>query len=122
MQARTVRTTASVDLRTTGSGTSSTRMSFGPWITVARMMGLSVRGCQPSTVLCSTVLPGSDIATWPVDYPDAGWAVVDVETTGLGRTDRVVSVGVYQLDPHGTVQDHWYTTVNPERDPGPVWI
>ncbi|MEY9873657.1 DNA polymerase-3 subunit epsilon [Streptacidiphilus sp. MAP12-33] len=68
------------------------------------------------------MLPGSDIETWPVDYPDAGWAVVDVETTGLGRTDRVVSVGVYQLDPHGTVQDHWYTTVNPERDPGPVWI
>jgi DNA polymerase-3 subunit epsilon len=57
-----------------------------------------------------------------VDYPDEGWAVVDVETTGLGRTDRVISVGVYQLDPRGEVQDHWYTTVNPERDPGPVWI
>jgi DNA polymerase-3 subunit epsilon len=48
--------------------------------------------------------------------------VVDVETTGLGRTDRVISVGVYQLDPRGEVQDHWYATVNPERDPGPVWI
>ena len=57
-----------------------------------------------------------------MDYPDAGWAVVDVETTGLGRTDRVISVGVYQLDPRGEVQDHWYATVNPERDPGPVWI
>ncbi|WP_042376134.1 DEDDh family exonuclease [Streptacidiphilus melanogenes] len=68
------------------------------------------------------MLPGSDIETWPADYPDAGWAVVDVETTGLGRTDRVISVGVYQLDPRGAVQDHWYATVNPERDPGPVWI
>ncbi|WP_042413624.1 DEDDh family exonuclease [Streptacidiphilus anmyonensis] len=68
------------------------------------------------------MLPGSDTETWPADYPDAGWAVVDVETTGLGRTDRVISVGVYQLDPRGAVQDHWYATVNPERDPGPVWI
>ncbi|MFC1407102.1 MULTISPECIES: DEDDh family exonuclease [Streptacidiphilus] len=55
-------------------------------------------------------------------YPQGGWAVVDVETTGLGRTDRIVSVGVYRLDPVGEVLDHWYTPVNPERDPGPVWI
>lgn len=55
-------------------------------------------------------------------YPEGGWAVVDVETTGLGRTDRIVSVGVYRLDPLGEVLDHWYTPVNPERDPGPVWI
>ncbi|WP_370145398.1 DEDDh family exonuclease [Streptacidiphilus sp. EB129] len=55
-------------------------------------------------------------------YPEGGWAVVDVETTGLGRTDRIVSVGVYRLDPQGEVLDHWYTPVNPERDPGPVWI
>ena len=55
-------------------------------------------------------------------YPAGGWAVVDVETTGLGRTDRVVSVGVYRLDPRGDVLDHWYTPVNPGRDPGPVWI
>ena len=55
-------------------------------------------------------------------YPEGGWAVVDVETTGLGRTDRIVSVGVYRLDPRGEVQDHWYTPVNPGRDPGPVWI
>ncbi|MEY9848062.1 DEDDh family exonuclease [Streptacidiphilus sp. MAP5-3] len=69
------------------------------------------------------MLAGSDTeAIWPAEYPDAGWAVVDVETTGLGRTDRVISVGVYQLDARGGVQDHWYATVNPERDPGPVWI
>jgi len=51
-----------------------------------------------------------------------GFAVVDVETTGLGRSDRVISAGVYQLDGHGEVTDHWYTLVNPERDPGPTWI
>ncbi|MDH6117411.1 DNA polymerase-3 subunit epsilon [Kitasatospora sp. GAS204A] len=52
----------------------------------------------------------------------AGYAVVDVETTGLGRTDRVISAGVYRLDADGEMVDHWYTLVNPERDPGPVWI
>ncbi|GAA1394235.1 DEDDh family exonuclease [Kitasatospora putterlickiae] len=54
--------------------------------------------------------------------PAGGFAVVDVETTGLGRTDRVISAGVYQLDEDGHAVDHWYTLVNPERDPGPVWI
>ncbi|RII18569.1 DNA polymerase III PolC-type [Streptomyces sp. YIM 130001] len=60
-------------------------------------------------------------APWPAAYP-TGYAVVDVETTGLARHDRIVSAAVYQLDAHGEVEDHWYTLVNPERDPGPVWI
>ncbi|MFJ9520692.1 DEDDh family exonuclease [Kitasatospora sp. NPDC101801] len=67
--------------------------------------------------------------TWAAPLPaqrstehGQGFAVVDVETTGLGRTDRVISAGVYQLDAHGEVTDHWYTLVNPERDPGPTWI
>ncbi|GHI21788.1 DNA polymerase III subunit epsilon [Streptomyces hydrogenans] len=60
-------------------------------------------------------------ATWPTAYPQ-GYAVVDVETTGLARDDRIVSAAVYRLDAQGDVEDHWYTLVNPERDPGPVWI
>ncbi|KIQ64554.1 DNA polymerase III subunit epsilon [Kitasatospora griseola] len=60
--------------------------------------------------------------TGPGGGAGRGFAVVDVETTGLGRTDRVISAGVYQLDPDGEVTDHWYTLVNPERDPGPIWI
>ncbi len=60
-------------------------------------------------------------SSWPATYPQ-GYAVVDVETTGLARDDRIVSAAVYQLDARGTVQDHWYTLVNPQRDPGPVWI
>ncbi|GGY56970.1 DEDDh family exonuclease [Streptomyces omiyaensis] len=60
-------------------------------------------------------------ATWPAAYPQ-GYAVVDVETTGLARDDRIVSAAVYRLDAQGEVEDHWYTLVNPERDPGPVWI
>ncbi|HCA84345.1 MAG TPA: DEDDh family exonuclease [Streptomyces sp.] len=58
---------------------------------------------------------------WPAAYPQ-GYAVVDVETTGLARDDRIVSAAVYRLDARGNVEDHWYTTVNPQRDPGPVWI
>jgi DNA polymerase-3 subunit epsilon len=61
------------------------------------------------------------VASWPVGYPE-GYAVVDVETTGLGRDDRIVSAAVYRLDARGDVQDHWYSPVNPQRDPGPVWI
>lgn len=60
-------------------------------------------------------------APWPTAYPQ-GYAVVDVETTGLARDDRIISAAVYRLDAQGNVEDHWYTLVNPERDPGPVWI
>ncbi|MFB6782014.1 MULTISPECIES: DEDDh family exonuclease [unclassified Streptomyces] len=60
-------------------------------------------------------------APWPTAYPQ-GYAVVDVETTGLARDDRIISAAVYRLDAQGDVEDHWYTLVNPERDPGPVWI
>lgn len=59
--------------------------------------------------------------TWPTAYPE-GYAVVDVETTGLARDDRIISAAVYRLDAQGNVEDHWYTLVNPLRDPGPVWI
>lgn len=69
----------------------------------------------------ATALPTDPPTAWPDAYPD-GYAVVDVETTGLGRDDRIVSAAVYRLDAHGTVQDHWYSPVNPQRDPGPVWI
>ncbi|MFE5817447.1 DEDDh family exonuclease [Streptomyces sp. NPDC056479] len=63
----------------------------------------------------------SSPAAWPAAYPQ-GYAVVDVETTGLARDDRIISAAVYRLDERGEVEDHWYTLVNPERDPGPVWI
>ena len=63
----------------------------------------------------------SSPTAWPAAYPQ-GYAVVDVETTGLARDDRIISAAVYRLDARGEVEDHWYTLVNPERDPGPVWI
>ncbi|MET9905635.1 DEDDh family exonuclease [Streptomyces sp. NPDC006476] len=68
-----------------------------------------------------TTTAASSPTAWPAVYPQ-GYAVVDVETTGLARDDRIISAAVYRLDSRGEVEDHWYTTVNPERDPGPVWI
>lgn len=65
--------------------------------------------------------PSAAPVSWPSGYPD-GYAVVDVETTGLSRSDRIVSAAVYRLDARGDVQDHWYSPINPERDPGPTWI
>jgi DNA polymerase-3 subunit epsilon len=51
-----------------------------------------------------------------------GFAVVDLETTGLyaGGTDRVVELGVVLLDPTGAPQDQWSTLVNPGRGVGPT--
>lgn len=53
-----------------------------------------------------------------------GYAVVDVETTGLfpGAHDRIVEIGVVQVSPFGEVESTWTTLVNPERDLGPQRI
>src|SRR6476469_6131745 len=53
-----------------------------------------------------------------------GYAVVDVETTGLfpGRHDRVVEIGVVLVDRAGRQVDEWGTLVNPARDLGPQHI
>lgn len=52
-----------------------------------------------------------------------GYAVVDVETTGLSaRKDRVVQVAVTQLSPTGELQRSWSSLVDPQRDPGPVHV
>ncbi|GGT40553.1 exonuclease domain-containing protein [Nonomuraea spiralis] len=50
-----------------------------------------------------------------------GYAVIDVETTGLRTSwhDRVIEVAVVLLDPLGCVTREWSTLVNPERDLGP---
>lgn len=52
-----------------------------------------------------------------------GYAVVDVETSGLSpRTHRVVEIGIVLLDPAGGYQDEWSTLVNPLADVGPTWV
>ena len=50
----------------------------------------------------------------------AGYAVVDVEATGLfpGGHDRIVEVGVVLVSPDGGVEDTWETLLNAGRDLG----
>jgi DNA polymerase-3 subunit epsilon len=51
---------------------------------------------------------------------DNGYAVVDVETTGLspGHHHRVIEVAVVHVDESGRRVDEWCTLVNPRRDLG----
>lgn len=50
----------------------------------------------------------------------SGYAVVDVETTGLfpGKHDRIVEIAVVRVDRDGGVVDDWSTLVNCNRDLG----
>ncbi len=53
---------------------------------------------------------------------DDRFAVVDVETTGVYNSDRIVEVGVVTLSMDGRIIDEWDTLVNPQRDVGPTHI
>lgn len=48
-------------------------------------------------------------------------AVVDVETTGFSRHDRIVEFACVTVV-NGTVVDEYETLIQPERDPGPVHV
>ena len=45
-----------------------------------------------------------------------GFAVVDLETTGLSNQDRIVEIGVVLLCPDFSVERTWETLIQPERD------
>ena len=52
-----------------------------------------------------------------------GYAVVDVETTGLFPSGhRIVEIAVVQVSPQGEIEQSWATLVNPQRDLGPQHI
>lgn len=54
---------------------------------------------------------------------NAGFAVVDVETTGLfPGSHRIAEIAVVHVEPDGTVSNRWETLVNPQRDLGPQHI
>lgn len=54
-----------------------------------------------------------------MDRFPSGFAVVDVETTGLRwRADRIIEVAVVRLDAAGNVVSEFSTLVFPERNPG----
>jgi DNA polymerase-3 subunit epsilon len=48
--------------------------------------------------------------------------VVDVETTGLYRTDRIVEIAIITMDSGGTTDSELTTLIDCQRDPGPTWI
>jgi hypothetical protein len=60
-----------------------------------------------------------DTASQPASHgPQFGFAVVDVETTGLSpRSDRVVEVAIVRISPDGEITGEWSSRINPE---GPV--
>lgn len=51
-----------------------------------------------------------------------GFAVVDVETTGVGKQDRVIEIAVVLLDRHLRVTDEYETLIDPQRDLGPTHV
>ncbi|MCG7594548.1 DEDDh family exonuclease [Mycobacterium sp. PSTR-4-N] len=70
-------------------------------------------------------MSSTTVSTWgrPADHAGAGWAVVDVETSGFrpGQA-RVVSVAALALSDDGNVEKSLYTLLNPGVDPGPTHI
>lgn len=53
----------------------------------------------------------------------SGFAVVDVETTGLRwKADRIIEIAVVRLDVAGLVVSEYVTLVDPERHPGATHI
>lgn len=71
--------------------------------------------------------PASSAAALPppqaTPWPGTGYAVIDVETTGLSpRGDRVIEVGVVLLDPHGQPEHEWTSRINPGRPVGATHI
>src|SRR5215469_7308837 len=54
----------------------------------------------------------------------SGYAIVDLETTGIhpGRHERVVEVAVVHVSASGDITGTWETLINPQRDLGPQRI
>ena len=59
-----------------------------------------------------------------MEMPLPGYAVVDLETTGLRPSwhDRIIEVAIVLTDADGKVEATWVSLVNPERDLGPQRI
>ena len=69
-----------------------------------------------------TVKP-PDAVPWVALRRPAGWAVIDLETTGIfTRVDRIVEIAVIRLTADGQEMDTWTTMVNPQRDMGAIEI
>jgi DNA polymerase III subunit epsilon len=63
--------------------------------------------------------------TWgrPAGQPGAGWAVVDVETSGFRPgLARIISLAALALDANGNVERSLVSLLNPGIDPGPTHV
>ncbi len=56
--------------------------------------------------------------------PQGGFAILDLETTGLQPKygARIIEIGIVFVDGAGVVERTWETLVDPEQDPGPTHI
>lgn len=88
-------------------------------------------GCQPQDGPAWQGSPQAGLALYQrirdyqrqADTCGLGYAVVDLETTGLEPQDEaIIEVGVVLLDPRGREQLRWDSLVNPHRHPGPTRI
>src|SRR5262245_32202972 len=86
------------------------------------MRGLASRGTNGRHNRACSRWPPAPITFRREEFGMHGYAVIDVETTGLrvGRHDRVIEVGVVELDAVGSVVGEWGTLINPVRDLGPA--
>lgn len=50
------------------------------------------------------------------------YCVLDAETTGTGKTDRIIELALIGLDQFGEKQWEWCSLINPERDTGPGMV
>ena len=50
---------------------------------------------------------------------DYFYSLIDLETTGLFKNDRIVEISIRKIDFQGNEIEHLNTLVNPERDVGP---
>src|SRR4051794_5220334 len=78
----------------------------------------SVRLRRMTGVLSSAALPAEVAHRYPY-----GYALVDVETSGLrASSDRVLQVAVTQMAADGAIESSWSTLLDPGCDPGPTHI
>jgi DNA polymerase-3 subunit epsilon len=67
----------------------------------------------------------SPTMTWgrPAIQRGAGWAVIDVETSGFRPSNaRIISLAVLALDADGRVEESVVSLLNPGVDPGPTHV
>lgn len=63
------------------------------------------------------------IALEPSAAPTPAPAVIDVETTGFGKHDKIVEIAIVVMDPDSwETVDEYDTLLNPERDMGPTGV